>query len=36
MRRYGLILDEASGGKQPAAIGTEPRPFLWCRVAAHD
>lgn len=36
VRRYGLILDEASCRKQPAAIGTEPRPFLWCRVAAHD
>lgn len=35
LRRYGLVLDEASCGQRPAAIGAEPRPFLWCRVAAH-
>ncbi|MYM84622.1 DUF2029 domain-containing protein [Duganella sp. FT50W] len=36
VRRYGLALDAASCSKQPAAIGDEPRPFLWCRVAAQN
>lgn len=33
---YGLTLDQASCTTHPAAVGSEPRPFLWCRVAAHD
>jgi hypothetical protein len=36
VRRYGLQLDAASCSIQPAAVGAEPRPFIWCRVAAHD
>ncbi len=34
VRNYGLTLDQASCTKQPAAVGAEPRPFLWCRIAA--
>ncbi|MBV7538309.1 DUF2029 domain-containing protein [Duganella sp. sic0402] len=34
--RYGLTLEAASCASHPAAVGGEPRPFLWCRVAAHD
>jgi hypothetical protein len=29
---YGLVLDTGSCSMQRAAVGTEPRPFLWCRV----
>ncbi|MYM21067.1 hypothetical protein GTP46_00185 [Duganella sp. FT135W] len=36
LQQYGLQLDAASCVTQPAAIGAEPRPFLWCRVGLRD
>ena len=32
VRGYGLMLDPASCSMQQAAVGSKPRPFLWCRV----
>jgi hypothetical protein len=32
VRQYGLQLDAASCTTRQAAVGAEPRPFLWCRV----
>jgi hypothetical protein len=36
VRNYGLTLDQASCTTRPAAVGAEPRPFLWCRIATPD
>lgn len=33
LQQYGLTLDAASCSTQRAAVGGEPRPFLWCTVA---
>jgi len=35
LQGYGLELDTASCSTQRAAVGAEPRPFLWCRVQKH-
>ncbi|NVM77990.1 hypothetical protein FHW83_003814 [Duganella sp. SG902] len=34
LQGYGLRLDTASCGTHRAAVGAEPRPFLWCEVRA--
>ncbi|RZT06273.1 Protein of unknown function [Duganella sp. CF402] len=36
LQQYGLQLDAASCTTHRAAVGAEPRPFLWCRVGARD
>ncbi|WP_343731758.1 hypothetical protein [Duganella sp.] len=33
---YGLHMDTASCSTHRAAVGAEPRPFLWCRAGVRD
>ncbi|MYM70282.1 hypothetical protein GTP45_26255 [Pseudoduganella sp. FT55W] len=36
LQQYGLQLDAASCTTHRAAVGAEPRPFLWCRAGVKD
>jgi hypothetical protein len=36
LQQYGLQLDTASCSTHRAAVGAEPRPFLWCRAGVKD
>jgi hypothetical protein len=36
LQHYGLQLDAASCTTHRAAVGAEPRPFLWCRAGVKD
>lgn len=36
LQHYGLLLDAASCSTHRAAVGAEPRPFLWCGVGVTE